>query len=50
MATQFDLVIRNGLLVDGTGAEPSEADVAIAGGKIAASSGRPSACTVADAP
>jgi N-acyl-D-aspartate/D-glutamate deacylase len=31
-----DLVIRNGTVVDGTGAAPFEADVAIAGGKIAA--------------
>ncbi len=28
------LVIRNGLVVDGTGAEPFEADVAVSGGKI----------------
>ena len=31
-----DLVIRNGTVIDGTGAEPFEADVAIDGGKIAA--------------
>src|SRR3954447_12985287 len=29
-----DLVIRNGTVIDGTGAEPFEADVAIDGGKI----------------
>jgi len=29
MAAQFDLVIRNGMVVDGTGAEPRLADVAI---------------------
>ena len=32
----FDLVIKNGLVVDGTGAEPAMADVAIDGGNIAA--------------
>ena len=31
-----DLVIRNGTVIDGTGAEPFEADVAIDGGKITA--------------
>jgi N-acyl-D-aspartate/D-glutamate deacylase len=31
----YDLVIRNGMLVDGTGAAARRADVAIAGGKIA---------------
>ena len=31
-----DLVIRNGTVVDGTGADPFEADVAIDGGKIVA--------------
>jgi N-acyl-D-aspartate/D-glutamate deacylase len=35
MALKFDLVIRNGTLFDGTGAEPREADVAIRGGRIA---------------
>ena len=32
----LDLVIKNGLVVDGTGAPRRHADVAIAGGKIAA--------------
>jgi len=36
MAREFDIVIRNGLVVDGTGGAPFEADVAIAGGRIAA--------------
>ena len=31
-----DLVIRNGLVVDGTGAEPYSADIAIDGNQIAA--------------
>ena len=31
-----DLIIRNGNLVDGTGAAPIEADIAIAGGRISA--------------
>jgi N-acyl-D-aspartate/D-glutamate deacylase len=35
MAREFDLIVRGGLVVDGTGAEPFEADVAIAGGRIA---------------
>lgn len=34
MAEQYDLVIRGGLVVDGTGAEPRLADVAISGGII----------------
>jgi N-acyl-D-amino-acid deacylase len=34
MSEPFDLVIRNGVVVDGTGAEPFEADVGIAGGVI----------------
>ncbi|HLZ85480.1 MAG TPA: amidohydrolase family protein, partial [Caulobacteraceae bacterium] len=36
MAREFDIVIRNGLVVDGTGGAPFEADVAISGGRIAA--------------
>ena len=32
----FDLVVRHGTVIDGTGADPIEADVAIANGKIAA--------------
>jgi len=32
----YDLVIRNGQVVDGTGAEPFAADVAVSGSKIAA--------------
>ena len=36
MAREFDIVIRNGLVVDGTGGAPFEADVAITGGRIAA--------------
>ena len=36
MATQFDLVVRNGTVLDGTGGEPREADVAVQDGRIAA--------------
>lgn len=36
MAQQFDMVIRGGLVVDGTGAEPFNADVAIKDGVIVA--------------
>ena len=36
MPTTHDLVIRNGTIVDGTGAEPITGDVAIADGRIAA--------------
>ncbi|MFM9888674.1 MAG: N-acyl-D-amino-acid deacylase family protein [Burkholderiales bacterium] len=36
MAVDFDLVIRGGMLIDGSGAEARAADVAIAGGRIAA--------------
>ena len=36
MATEFDLVVRRGVVADGTGAELFEGDVAVADGKIAA--------------
>ena len=36
MAKEYDLVIRNGTVVDGTGAAPREADVAVRDGRIAA--------------
>ena len=36
MAAQFDLVVRNGTVLDGTGSEPRTADVAVQDGKIAA--------------
>ena len=36
MARAFDLVIRNGTIVDGTGGAPFESDVAVTGGRIAA--------------
>ena len=36
MTVQFDIVIRNGLVVDGSGGEPFVADVALKDGKIAA--------------
>ena len=34
MASDVDLIVRNGRVVDGTGAEPFDADVAISGGRI----------------
>ncbi len=34
MDNRFDLVIRNGSVIDGTGAGPTDADVAISGGRI----------------
>ncbi len=36
MSGQFDLVIRGGTIVDGTGGEPFIGDLAVAGGKIVA--------------
>ena len=36
MAAQFDLVVRGGTVLDGTGSPPREADVAVQGGRIAA--------------
>ena len=36
MPAEYDVVIRGGLVVDGTGAEPRQADVAIAQGIIQA--------------
>ena len=36
MGPQFDLVIRNGTLADGTGADMREADIGVRGGRIAA--------------
>ncbi len=36
MQAEYDLVIRGGTVVDGTGREPIEADVAISGNRIAA--------------
>src|SRR5260221_3258986 len=35
MAAQFDLVVRNGTVIDGTGDEPREADIAIQDGRLA---------------
>ena len=36
MAYEYDLIVRNGSVVDGTGAEPFAADLAVKGGVIAA--------------
>src|SRR5258708_39414342 len=36
MAAEFDLVVRNGTVIDGTGREPREADLAVQDGRIAA--------------
>jgi N-acyl-D-amino-acid deacylase len=35
MAAQFDLVVRGGTVLDGTGGEPHEADIAVQDGRIA---------------
>src|SRR5262245_682363 len=36
MAAQFDLVVRGGTVIDGSGGEPTDADVAVRDGRIAA--------------
>ncbi|WP_439610248.1 N-acyl-D-amino-acid deacylase family protein [Reyranella sp.] len=36
MAASYDLIVRNGTLIDGTGSEPRDADVAVQDGRIAA--------------
>lgn len=36
MAAQYDLIVRNGTIVDGTGAERFKGDIAVVDGKIAA--------------
>ncbi len=36
MAASYDLIVRNGTVIDGTGTEPREADIAIQDGRIAA--------------
>src|SRR6266568_7200372 len=36
MASEYDLVIRGGTVVDGSGGEPTEADVAVSGDRIIA--------------
>ena len=36
MAAEFDLVVRNGTVIDGSGAEPRQADVAMADGRVVA--------------
>ncbi|MDO8973368.1 amidohydrolase family protein [Reyranella sp.] len=36
MAASYDLIVRNGTVIDGTGVEPREADVAIQDGRIVA--------------
>ena len=35
MAAQFDLVVRGGTVLDGTGGAPREADIAVQDGRIA---------------
>src|SRR5215510_4122400 len=36
MGARFDLVIRNGMIIDGTGATGRQGDVAVSGARIAA--------------
>ena len=36
MSSRFDLVVRNGTVIDGTGSDPRTADVAVRDGRIAA--------------
>jgi N-acyl-D-amino-acid deacylase len=36
MTAQFDLIVRGGTIIDGTGVEPFEADIAVSRGRIAA--------------
>jgi N-acyl-D-amino-acid deacylase len=36
MAASYDLIVRNGTVIDGTGSEPRDADVAVQDGRIAA--------------
>ncbi|MDP3239690.1 MAG: amidohydrolase family protein [Reyranella sp.] len=36
MAASYDLIVRNGTVIDGTGVEPREADVAVQDGRIVA--------------
>lgn len=43
MNVEFDLIIRGGTVIDGTGADARRADVGVSGGKIAAIGGLPDA-------
>jgi N-acyl-D-amino-acid deacylase len=36
MPNRFDLIVRNGTVIDGTGGEPREADIAVQDGRVAA--------------
>ena len=36
MAASYDLIVRNGTVIDGTGSGPRHADVAVQDGRIAA--------------
>ena len=40
---EFDLIIKGGTVIDGTGADARRADVGVSGGKIAAIGGLPGA-------